>query len=240
MSYRNVSMSLFPIFLPISISRAREFLSLCFFRRNASNDDVNPIDALACFLPSSWTSSQEKYLKMRREKKSEGKKERNGHEWSKWVKRMKKVKRKLKVIYCIECAALKCTFQRRTERVTFQFRCSSVFFAQDVNVMNMLMLISWKGSTLLKTHPSCSTVAYIFSHFMWCMCSLLLGKNFFAANFAENKVFFCIIKTNNRRERQKSVLGAKTINRNVSKSHAFIKFYVSSIKFIENLWVFSS
>lgn len=49
----------FPFFLPISISRAREFLSpfAFFFRRNTSNDDVNPIDALACFLPSSWTSS---------------------------------------------------------------------------------------------------------------------------------------------------------------------------------------
>lgn len=165
------------------------------------------------------------------------KKERNGHEWSKWVseedeKGQKKAQSDLLHRMC--CFEMYFSTRHR-ESHFFNFFAS----AQDVNVMNMLMLIAWKGSTLLKTHPSCSTVAKILCthsfHVMY--VQLVTWENsFFDANYKKG---FCFNKTNNC-ERQKSVLGAKTINRCVSESHSYIKLYVSSIKLIENLWVFSS
>lgn len=162
---------------------------------------------------------------------------------SEWVKRMKKVKRKLKVIYCIECAALKCTFQRGTERVTFQFRCSSFFAsAQDVNVMNMLMLISWKGSTLLKTHPSCCKCKFM--HISCDVCAACyLGKTFLLRISREKKkFFFCIIKTNNceiQSERDNSQFLVRKQSIEMSQSPIHISSFMSAVSSSLKIYEFS-
>lgn len=76
------------------------------------------------------------------------------------------------------------------------------FCAQDVNVMNMLMIISWKGSALLKTHPSCSTVglhifyAHTFSFIVRYVQFVTWENLFFVANFFASKetFFFSLLK----------------------------------------------
>lgn len=196
MSYRNVSMSLFPIFLLISMS-ARISLSLLafFFRRNA-------FEWRRC--ESHWCSgmlfSSVKLNKLARKIFEDGKKcerKKKGKEWT-WMIEVseedEKGQKKAQSDLLHRMCCFEMYFSTRYRESHF-----SIFFAsaQDVNVMNMLMLISWKGSTLLKTHPSCSTVAYIFyahKHFI-CDVACYLGKLFLLQIILIKKV--CIIKTNN-------------------------------------------
>lgn len=111
-------MSLFPFFCPFPSQERENFSLFRFFRRNTWRRRCE----------SHWCPGMFSSVKLNKHKKRCLKKGKEyGHEWSKlkWVKRMKKVKRKLKVIYCIECAALKCTFQRGTEPSHFSISFSS-------------------------------------------------------------------------------------------------------------------
>jgi hypothetical protein len=68
------------------------------------------------------------------------------------------------------------------------------------------------------------------------MCSLLLGKNFFAANFAENKVFFVLLKqTIAERDKSQFLVRKQSIEMSQSPMHlsSFMSAVSSSLKIYE-------
>ena len=144
---------------------------------------------------------------------------------------MEKVKRKLKVIYCIECVALKCTFQRedlakvsQAQKSHFSiFRCTLFYLPESV--------WRWKRDEHVDAHSfaekrfnsiKITSIMFKLLHIsctlMWAACDL--GKGLCNEYKSKNKNphWTCEQKHYENKHnivvRQKSFLGAKTINRN--------------------------